>query len=243
MPLKIGFPTLTSLAVGLALAIGGLAATPAASADDDRYRFEQRRGGDHFRGDHRREWRGDRRGDRKWRGHKGGKRKFYRKGYRDGRRDVIRDHRWRNRYANRGRAWRGHPHRWRGHPRAGFHGWYGRPFRHGHWRGRGRGDDLAYALLGFGVGALTVEALNDRPRRREPDVVYVPADPVRSVPAPARAAGYANPDFAGANCLQTREYQTVVVIGGLEREAYGTACLQQDGSWLRGPAQIPPAGY
>lgn len=36
-------------------------------------------------------------------------------------------------------------------------------------------------------------------------------------------------DYAtGAYC---REYQTTVVVGGRERSAYGTACLQPDGSW------------
>ncbi|MDH3739664.1 MAG: RT0821/Lpp0805 family surface protein, partial [Alphaproteobacteria bacterium] len=28
-----------------------------------------------------------------------------------------------------------------------------------------------------------------------------------------------------------REYQTTVVVGGREQEAYGTACQQPDGSW------------
>jgi hypothetical protein len=34
-----------------------------------------------------------------------------------------------------------------------------------------------------------------------------------------------------AGCLQQREYQTRIVIGGKEVPAYGTACLQADGSW------------
>jgi surface antigen len=42
------------------------------------------------------------------------------------------------------------------------------------------------------------------------------------------------------SCLQQREYQTVVTVGNREVEAYGTACLQPDGSWLRGPAKIAP---
>ncbi|MGD8325837.1 MAG: hypothetical protein PVF65_02880, partial [Sphingomonadales bacterium] len=56
---------------------------------------------------------------------------------------------------------------------------------------------------------------------------------------PNAAPGYANAQNFN-NCLQTREYQSVVIIGGQEQEAYGTACLQPDGSWLRGPAQIAP---
>ncbi len=39
-------------------------------------------------------------------------------------------------------------------------------------------------------------------------------------------------------CLQEREYQTRVMVGGKQVEAYGTACLQPDGSWRRGPAQV-----
>ncbi len=35
-------------------------------------------------------------------------------------------------------------------------------------------------------------------------------------------------DQAGAYC---REYQTTVVVGGQQQQAYGTACRQPDGSW------------
>jgi surface antigen len=34
-----------------------------------------------------------------------------------------------------------------------------------------------------------------------------------------------------SDCLQTREYQTEIVIDGQPVPAYGTACLQADGSW------------
>ena len=42
-------------------------------------------------------------------------------------------------------------------------------------------------------------------------------------------------------CLQEREYQTTVVVGGRNVPAYGTACLQPDGSWRHEPAK--PAVY
>jgi surface antigen len=29
-----------------------------------------------------------------------------------------------------------------------------------------------------------------------------------------------------------------VIVGGKEAQAYGTACLQPDGSWYRGPAKV-----
>ncbi len=41
-------------------------------------------------------------------------------------------------------------------------------------------------------------------------------------------------------CLQEREYRTKVVIDGREVDAYGTACLQPDGSWRRGAAKQVP---
>jgi len=40
------------------------------------------------------------------------------------------------------------------------------------------------------------------------------------------------------SCLQEREYQTTVIVGGREVDAYGTACLQPDGSWTRRPATL-----
>jgi hypothetical protein len=41
-----------------------------------------------------------------------------------------------------------------------------------------------------------------------------------------------------STCLQRREYQSKVIVGGKPVDAYGTACLQPDGSWHRGPAQL-----
>jgi len=46
---------------------------------------------------------------------------------------------------------------------------------------------------------------------------------------------YSNPNVS---CLQEREYQMTVLVGGKEAQAYGTACLQPDGSWYRGPAKV-----
>ena len=49
-------------------------------------------------------------------------------------------------------------------------------------------------------------------------------------PAPTAATAYRKPD---ASCLQVREYQTEIVIGGKTVPAYGDACLQPDGSWQK----------
>lgn len=57
---------------------------------------------------------------------------------------------------------------------------------------------------------------------------YAPPPP--AVVAPARQAAARQP---GADCLQVREYQTRIVIGGRSVPAYGDACLQPDGSWVQ----------
>jgi hypothetical protein len=70
-----------------------------------------------------------------------------------------------------------------------------------------------------------------------PPVVYAPAPvvyappPVPADPPPAAAPVTVTP-VSGADGGQTcREYQTTTVIGGVPQRAYGTACLQADGSW------------
>jgi hypothetical protein len=74
-----------------------------------------------------------------------------------------------------------------------------------------------------------------------PPVIYEPA-PVVVVPArpsvvyvePPRqpmAASPASPDYRTSSGQTCREYQSSVVIGGVSRPSYGTACLQPDGTW------------
>lgn len=56
---------------------------------------------------------------------------------------------------------------------------------------------------------------------------YEPAPPpMVLVPSVARATR-----SVPADCLQQREYQTEILIDGKAVPAYGTACLQADGSW------------
>jgi hypothetical protein len=57
---------------------------------------------------------------------------------------------------------------------------------------------------------------------------------------PDRSTAYTNELSANADCLQTREYQTQVTVGGRRREVYGTSCLTRGGQWLQGPAQLVP---
>jgi hypothetical protein len=62
---------------------------------------------------------------------------------------------------------------------------------------------------------------------------YAPQPPP---PPPAPAVPIASRQ-ADPNCLQVREYQTEIVVGGKSVPAYGNACLQPDGSWkpISGP--------
>jgi len=56
------------------------------------------------------------------------------------------------------------------------------------------------------------------------------APPSRTVVVPAAQAA---PRPSAADCLQVREYQTEIVVGGRTVPAYGDACLQPDGSWTQ----------
>lgn len=48
--------------------------------------------------------------------------------------------------------------------------------------------------------------------------------------------------FSANDCLETREYQSRVTVGGRNREAYGTSCLMQSGQWVQGQPQLVPEG-
>lgn len=129
----------------------------------------------------------------------------------------------------------------------GGHGGFG-----GHRSRHHGGHGVAYGLLGFGLGVMLLSAASQRNRGYSnygstpyygSDYGYERrrAEPYRYEPAPART-NVVNPlnSTASSSCLQTREYQMVVIIGGEEKDAYGTACLQADGSWLQGPPTVVP---
>jgi hypothetical protein len=62
-----------------------------------------------------------------------------------------------------------------------------------------------------------------------PPVVVVPGGPPRVVYGyDAMPVSPAYTDPFGRYC---REYQVTVMVGGMPRPGYGTACLQPDGSW------------
>jgi len=125
------------------------------------------------------------------------------------------------------------------------HSHKGKSYSKGYYRGYQRGytghykdhdDDQEKLLVGLLVGGLVGYAIGNQPAA--PDYgssVYSPATPqpqVEVYPAPQYSYG------TGSSCLQEREYQTKVIVGGKQVDAYGTACLQPDGSWRRSPAQL-----
>lgn len=65
-----------------------------------------------------------------------------------------------------------------------------------------------------------------------PRVVYVAPQPavVYAAPAPVTVSP-ASPVYTDSLGRTCREYQTTVSVGGAPQPAYGTACLQPDGSW------------
>ena len=124
---------------------------------------------------------------------------------------------------------RGHFRHHRGHFRH-----HHRPFRHyrrhfghprwdgyssGYFRYHGRGSHFAFGLS----LPLTVTP--------PPRVYYVEPPPVTVVTPP--------PASAEPDCLQTREFSTRIIIDGQEVDAYGTACLQPDGSWKQLGINLP----
>src|ERR1700722_13324615 len=71
-----------------------------------------------------------------------------------------------------------------------------------------------------------------------PPVVYVPPPTYYAAPAPvtyaappqqgAIPADQASPNYVNEQGQTCREYQTNAMVGGVVRQAYGTACLQPD---------------
>jgi hypothetical protein len=89
-------------------------------------------------------------------------------------------------------------------------------------------EKLIYGLLVGGLFGYVIG--NAQQYDSYPSQQYLP-------PAEPRYQSYESTDSA-STCLQEREYQMKVMVGGKEAQAYGTACLQPDGSWYRGPAKV-----
>jgi hypothetical protein len=117
------------------------------------------------------------------------------------------------------------------------HGYHG----HGYY-----GGDLAAALFIGGLfGYLIAE---NRPYYSRygyrtyyydypppPAVVYRRVERIPTVITTER-----NPEFAGSDCVMTREYTTTIRINGVDRQAYGTRCMTADGGWILGQPKLMP---
>jgi len=98
-------------------------------------------------------------------------------------------------------------------------------------------DDGEELLIGLLFGGLVGYAIGNQQAAPDYGASYYP-----SAGASPQTEVYPIPQYnygsAASTCLQEREYQTKVIVGGKQVDAYGSACLQPDGSWRRGPAQL-----
>ncbi len=138
------------------------------------------------------------------------------------------------------------------------HGWqynYNRPHSRDHrWRYKNRynnphrGNEVIFGML---AGGLLFHAITKN-QRNYGRTVYVQQQPVlvqprqqqwtQKQPVHSQNMAQNTAQNNNASCLQVREYQTTITVGGQSVPAYGQSCLQPDGSWKLGPA-IPEPGY
>lgn len=111
----------------------------------------------------------------------------------------------------------------------------------GHYNYRHHNNHGGEVALGMLTGGLLFYALtaNNKPER---ETVYVKERPVYVQPPEQRWVAQRPAQPQDRSCLQVREYQTTITVGGQSVPAYGQSCLQPDGSWKLGPA-IPEPGY
>lgn len=103
---------------------------------------------------------------------------------------------------------------------------------------RRHGNDV---VLGVLAGGLLFYALTAK--QRNADTVYVQQQPVYAQPQQQwtqQRQPVTQPQNRDSSCLQVREYQTTITVGGQAVPAYGQSCLQADGSWKLGPAIAEP---
>ena len=124
------------------------------------------------------------------------------------------------------------------HNRHGYSGGYGGYYGGGYGGSyyKYRDDHGTEKLLGgLLIGGLVGYALGNSKQR---DHHGYDSYPQSSTRRQAQLAVHATHQGSAASCLQEREYQTTVIVGGREVDAYGTACLQPDGSWSRSAAKL-----
>ncbi|HHJ17685.1 MAG TPA: hypothetical protein ENJ80_13415 [Gammaproteobacteria bacterium] len=128
----------------------------------------------------------------------------------------------------------GHHSRKHGHDRHGGNYTYNTYYPGGGRHRRHNSDDDEKLLYGLLVGGLFGYVIGNN---QAPATIQQPYYAPAPAPAPAPQYQY-QPGGPASTCLQEREYQMKVTVGGRQVDAYGTACLQPDGSWSRGPARL-----
>ena len=97
-------------------------------------------------------------------------------------------------------------------------------------------DNLIGGML---AGGLLFYALTANQKKN--DTVYVQQQPVYTQqPSQQQWTQAPAQPVTDRSCLQIREYQTTITVGGQTVPAYGQSCLQADGSWKLGPAIAEP---
>lgn len=158
-----------------------------------------------------------------------------------------------NNQTNAGRfftGWGGYNSGWGSNWSGNGYGGYDSYYR----RGRSNGDTVALGvglgIIGLAVAAAASSGKSNRNRTTTADRGwYDPDDQQRNDQQTYRRNDrrYAEPAYDDtappafdSSCLQTREYQTTIIVGGKRERAYGTACLQPDGTWRQGPPILEP---
>ena len=133
-----------------------------------------------------------------------------------------------------GTVWAGGKHHYERHGNGHHqkHQHYKRHHNPGYSYRRYDSDDDENLLIGLLLGGVFGYAISSASQSAAPDPSPYPA-----ASSPYPALPYSTGGSA-STCLQEREYQMKVMVGGKAADAYGTACLQPDGSWYRGPAHL-----
>jgi surface antigen len=94
-------------------------------------------------------------------------------------------------------------------------------------------DDDAWKFLAFTAITLKILDNMNEQAQREHEAAQVKATTAAVTWDTGDASGHVvtTRTGTGSSGLQCREFQQEVTVGGQTEQAYGTACLQEDGSW------------
>jgi hypothetical protein len=227
--------TITSAFIAAVLGFTlGLPGAALADRDNRGHRQGQHDGGKYRQQrQHKREFKQDKRYDKR--------RKYSKKNYR---RDNDRHYKGNDKKHAKRYYRNDHDRHYKGHKKQhtkrhykNYNKYYGhRNYGYGGYGGRyyDDDDDDEKLLIGLVVGGILGYALNASQDNDADDYDSYYDRNAYQPNSYSSGTTYLNSD---ATCLQEREYQTTIIVGGRAVDAYGTACLQPDGSWARGPAQ------